>query len=206
MLLEQSCSSAWFLSLGVLEYSTPLEQALKYSSAICMTFLVFSTCKHSSRKPHYGNAVYVSKRKYTVTQMQSSMSSCLCALQSFLLQNRTASVTTEKTISPSDDSAPPKTPAGVSLSQLSQSAVSGLKDMSWTTTILLGVTGATAGVASGLLGIGGGTVVTPLLAILTPLSQVIIVTVQQTHRLDRRCQTRLLSLACKSVCTPEVHS
>ena len=78
--------------------------------------------------------------------------------------------------------------------------------MSWTTTILLGVTGATAGVASGLLGIGGGTVVTPLLAIVTPLSQVIIVTVQQTHRLDRRCQTRLLSLACKSVCTPEVPS
>ena len=44
--------------------------------------------------------------------------------------------------------------------------------MSWTTAILLGITGATAGVASGLLGIGGGTVVTPLLAIMTPLSQV----------------------------------
>ena len=74
------------------------------------------------------------------------------------------------------------------------------------TTILLSVTGATAGVASGLLGIGGGTVVTPLLAILTPLSQVTILTVQQTHRLDRRCQICLLSLACKSVCTPEVLS
>ena len=78
--------------------------------------------------------------------------------------------------------------------------------MPWTTTILLGVTGATAGVASGLLGIGGGTVVTPLLAILAPLSQVTIVIVQQTHRVDRRCQIRLLSLACKSVCTPEVLS
>ncbi len=115
---------------------------------------------------------------------------CLCALQSFLFQNRTASVASEKTTLPSDerpsDERPSQTPAGVSLSQLSQSVVSGLKDMSWTTTILLGITGATAGVASGLLGIGGGTVVTPLLAILTPLSQVTNVTVQQTHRLDRR--------------------
>ena len=51
-------------------------------------------------------------------------------------------------------------------------AVAGLKEMSWTTSVVLGVTGATAGVASGLLGIGGGTVVTPLLAIATPLSQV----------------------------------
>lgn len=51
-------------------------------------------------------------------------------------------------------------------------AVAGLKEMSWSSSIVLGVTGATAGVASGLLGIGGGTVVTPLLAITTPLSQV----------------------------------
>lgn len=50
--------------------------------------------------------------------------------------------------------------------------MAGLKEMSWTTTVVLGLTGATAGVASGLLGIGGGTVVTPLLAIATPLSQV----------------------------------
>ncbi|KAL0032211.1 hypothetical protein WJX77_011097 [Trebouxia sp. C0004] len=95
----------------------------------------------------------------------------LVPLKSLLFQNRKASVTPEETTVPSDDSVPSKTPAGVSLSHLSQSALSGLKDMSWTTTILLGVTGATAGVASGLLGIGGGTVVTPLLAILTPLSQ-----------------------------------
>ena len=51
-------------------------------------------------------------------------------------------------------------------------AVAGLKEMSWSSSIVLGVTGATAGVASGLLGIGGGTVATPLLAIATPLSQV----------------------------------
>ena len=55
---------------------------------------------------------------------------------------------------------------------MKDSAISGLKEMSWSNTVLLGMTGATAGVASGLLGIGGGTVVTPLLAILTPLSQV----------------------------------
>ncbi|DBA83447.1 TPA: hypothetical protein ACH3X2_006383 [Trebouxia sp. C0005] len=95
----------------------------------------------------------------------------LVPLKSFLFQNKAASVTSENTPLPSDANAPSETPAGVSLSHLSQSAVSGLKDMSWMTTILLGVTGATAGVASGLLGIGGGTVVTPLLAVLTPLSQ-----------------------------------
>lgn len=50
--------------------------------------------------------------------------------------------------------------------------MTGLKAMPWTSALLLGLTGATAGVASGLLGIGGGTVVTPLLAIATPLSQV----------------------------------
>ena len=55
---------------------------------------------------------------------------------------------------------------------MKDSAITGLKEMSWSNTVLLGMTGATAGVASGLLGIGGGTVVTPLLAILTPLSQV----------------------------------
>jgi len=146
------------------------------------------------------------KKLYSHSDAPITEQLCLCALQSFLFQNRTASVTSEKATSPSDNRAPSERPAGVSLSQLSQSAVSGLKDMSWTTTILLGITGATAGVASGLLGIGGGTVVTPLLAILTPLSQVMIVIVQETPRLDRRCQIRLLSFACKSVCTPEVLS
>lgn len=95
----------------------------------------------------------------------------LVPLKSFLFQNRTASVTSEKPTSASVSNVPPERPARVSLSHLTQSAVSGFKDMPWTTTILLGITGATAGVASGLLGIGGGTVVTPLLAILTPLSQ-----------------------------------
>ena len=55
---------------------------------------------------------------------------------------------------------------------MKSSAAEGLKVMPWSNTVLLGMTGAVAGVASGLLGIGGGTVVTPLLAILTPLSQV----------------------------------
>ena len=62
--------------------------------------------------------------------------------------------------------------AQFSWSHMKDSAISGLKEMSWSNTVLLGMTGATAGVASGLLGIGGGTVVTPLLAILTPRSQV----------------------------------
>lgn len=98
---------------------------------------------------------------------------CCCALQSFLFQQKkAASLTSENAPLPSGAPVAPKPPAGISLSQLSQSAVAGLKEMSWTTTVLLGMTGATAGVASGLLGIGGGTVVTPLLAIMTPLSQV----------------------------------
>ena len=65
--------------------------------------------------------------------------------------------------------------------------------MSWMTTILLGITGATAGVASGLLGIGGGTVVTPLLVILTPLSQVTVVDIHYMCRLDSKCCMRLPS-------------
>eukprot|EP00238_Polyblepharides_amylifera_P015599 CAMPEP_0196573910 /NCGR_PEP_ID=MMETSP1081-20130531/3729_1 /TAXON_ID=36882 /ORGANISM="Pyramimonas amylifera, Strain CCMP720" /LENGTH=288 /DNA_ID=CAMNT_0041891763 /DNA_START=44 /DNA_END=911 /DNA_ORIENTATION=- len=43
------------------------------------------------------------------------------------------------------------------------------------TTAMLAGTGACAGLASGLLGIGGGTIVTPLLALFTPLSQATIV-------------------------------
>lgn len=98
---------------------------------------------------------------------------CGCTLQSFLFQQKkAASLTSENAPLPSEAPVAPKPPAGISLSKLSQSAVAGLKEMSWTTTVLLGMTGATAGVASGLLGIGGGTVVTPLLAIMTPLSQV----------------------------------
>eukprot|EP01024_Parvocaulis_polyphysoides_P021274 TRINITY_DN20072_c1_g2_i1.p3 TRINITY_DN20072_c1_g2~~TRINITY_DN20072_c1_g2_i1.p3 ORF type:complete len:155 (-),score=28.08 TRINITY_DN20072_c1_g2_i1:2-418(-) len=38
-------------------------------------------------------------------------------------------------------------------------------------TVVLGATGTIAGFASGLLGIGGGTIVTPLLAMTTSLSQ-----------------------------------
>lgn len=71
------------------------------------------------------------------------------------------------------------------MSHMYSSAVNGLKEMSWTTTVILGLTGATAGVASGLLGIGGGTVVTPLLAIATPLSQVGVCHERATR--DKRC-------------------
>lgn len=59
----------------------------------------------------------------------------------------------------------------VSPSNLWQSAQASWAKMSWPTAFMLGATGAAAGVASGLLGIGGGTIVTPLLAMLTPLTQ-----------------------------------
>lgn len=62
--------------------------------------------------------------------------------------------------------------AAVSPSSLWQSAQASWAKMSWPTAFMLGATGAAAGVASGLLGIGGGTIVTPLLAMLTPLTQV----------------------------------
>lgn len=63
-------------------------------------------------------------------------------------------------------------PTGVTLSSLKQSAQASWREMSLSTAFMLGATGAAAGVASGLLGIGGGTIVTPLLAMLTPLTQV----------------------------------
>lgn len=92
-------------------------------------------------------------------------------LQSFLLENRAKSTASEHALEVQNKPALQGSP-GISFSHLTESALTGLKQMSWTTTILLGLTGATAGVASGLLGIGGGTVVTPLLAMMTPLSQV----------------------------------
>ena len=163
------------------------------------------SCEDTQHPTNIAETLRISAEESTQSDAPITEQLCFCALQSFLFQNKAASVTSENTPLPSDANAPSETPAGVSLSHLSQSAVSGLKDMSWMTTILLGVTGATAGVASGLLGIGGGTVVTPLLAVLTPLSQVPIVTVQQTHTLDRR-RHFVSSLACKYVCTPVLSS
>lgn len=94
----------------------------------------------------------------------------LVPLKSFLFQKKVPAMTADP---PLDKAAPAQLQpsAQISWSHMKDSAISGLKEMSWSNTVLLGMTGATAGVASGLLGIGGGTVVTPLLAILTPLSQ-----------------------------------
>ena len=52
-----------------------------------------------------------------------------------------------------------KAPAALSFANLQQSAKASWQEMSWPTAFLLGATGAAAGVASGLLGIGGGTIV-----------------------------------------------
>lgn len=94
----------------------------------------------------------------------------LVPLKSVLFENRAKSTASEHALEVQNKPALQASP-GISFSHLTESALTGLKQMSWTTTILLGLTGATAGVASGLLGIGGGTVVTPLLAMMTPLSQ-----------------------------------
>ena len=94
-----------------------------------------------------------------------------CCLQSFLFQKKAPTMAAEPS-SEHPPSLPAQPPQQLSRAYMKSSAVEGMEKMPWSSTVLLGMTGAVAGVASGLLGIGGGTVVTPLLAILTPLSQV----------------------------------
>jgi hypothetical protein len=62
-------------------------------------------------------------------------------------------------------------PAAAALPSPPASAQEGLRYPAPATCAMLAATGAAAGLASGLLGVGGGVVVTPLLALLMPFPQ-----------------------------------
>lgn len=58
--------------------------------------------------------------------------------------------------------------------QYLEGAIQSLEDMPWTSKLQMLAIGGVAGVSSGLLGIGGGTIVTPILAITTQLDHSVV--------------------------------
>jgi len=84
-----------------------------------------------------------------------------------------ATTTTTTLVSPPDTQPPPSLPLSlpVNLSSLSsyiEQQYINIVKMGAPNVLLLAATGSVAGLASGLLGIGGGTIVTPLLALVLP--------------------------------------